>query len=74
VLCGHWHIPWVWRLNNILIISAGTVCSSKIRGKIPQCYNLIEVYSPERDCICWHLKVYKIFSEEKREQVFDGII
>ncbi|WP_292373153.1 MULTISPECIES: metallophosphoesterase [unclassified Methanosarcina] len=51
VLCGHWHIPWVWRLNNMLVISAVTVCSSKVRGKMSQCYNLIEIDKPESDCI-----------------------
>ena len=43
VLCGHCHIPWVWNLNNMLVVNAGTVCSSKTRGKTTQCYNLIQI-------------------------------
>jgi 3',5'-cyclic-AMP phosphodiesterase len=74
VLCGHWHIPWVWRLNDMLVISAGTVCSSKVRGKMSQCYNLIEIDAPESDCKHWHLRVYRVFSKGEKERVVDSII
>jgi 3',5'-cyclic AMP phosphodiesterase CpdA len=74
VLCGHWHIPWVWRLNDMLVISAGTVCSSKIRGKMSQCYNLIEIDAPESDCKRWHIQVYRVFSQGEKEKVVDSII
>jgi 3',5'-cyclic-AMP phosphodiesterase len=74
VLCGHWHIPWVWRLNDMLVISAGTVCSSKVRGKMSQCYNLIEIDAPESDCKCWHIQVYRVFSQGEKEKVVDSII
>lgn len=74
VLCGHWHIPWVWRLNDMLVISAGTICSSKVRGKMSQCYNLIEIDAPESDCTRWHLQVYRVFSKGEKEKVIDSII
>lgn len=74
VLCGHWHIPWVWRLNDMLVISAGTVCSSKVRGKMSQCYNFIEVDAPESDCKRWHLQVCRVFSRGEKEKVVDSII
>lgn len=74
VLCGHWHIPWVWRLNDMLVVSAGTVCSSKIRGKFSQCYNLIELDAPEPECTRWHLRIYRIFSGGKKERIVDSII
>lgn len=74
VLCGHWHIPWVWRLNDMLVISAGTVCSSKVRGKMSQCYNLIEIDVLEFDCKRWHLQVYRVFSGGEKEKVVDSII
>lgn len=74
VLCGHWHIPWVWRLNDMLVISAGTVCSSKVRGKMSQCYNLIEIDAPESDCKRWHIQVYREFSQGEKEKVVDSII
>ncbi|WP_082093136.1 metallophosphoesterase family protein [Methanosarcina siciliae] len=74
VLCGHWHIPWVWRLNDMLVVSAGTVCSSKVRGKASQCYNYIEIAAPEPDCTRWHLQVHRVFYGGKKEKVVDSII
>jgi 3',5'-cyclic AMP phosphodiesterase CpdA len=74
VLCGHWHIPWIWRLNDILVVSAGTVCSSKIRGKTSQCYNLIELDAPEPESKRWHVRVSRIFSEGEKEKIVDCII
>lgn len=74
VLCGHWHIPWVWRLNDMFIISAGTVCSSKIRGKTSQCYNLIELETPESECTRWHLRITRVFSSGIKELVVDNIV
>src|SRR5919109_579791 len=43
VLCGHKHVPYAWRLEDIFIINAGTVSSLRLRGKTRPCYNLIEV-------------------------------
>jgi len=74
VVCGHWHIPWVWRLNDMFIVSAGTVCSSKIRGKTSQCYNLIELDMPETECTRWHLKIARVFSSGGKELIVDSII
>lgn len=74
VLCGHWHIPWFWRLNNMLVVSAGTVCSSKIRGKTSQCYNFIEVNAPEPESRRWHVQIHRIFSKGEKEKVVDCMI
>lgn len=74
VLCGHWHIPWVWRLNDMLVVSAGTVCSSKVRGKASQCYNYIELEAPEPECTRWRLHVCRVFSSGEKERVVDSII
>jgi len=43
VLCGHKHVPWVWKLNNMFVLNAGTACSNKIKARTTQCYNLIEI-------------------------------
>lgn len=74
VLCGHWHIPWVWRLNNMLIVSAGTVCSSKTRGKTYQCYNLIEVETPDPEWTRREVRVHRMFAGGEKELVADTII
>ena len=43
VLCGHRHVPWVWKLNDMFVVNAGTACSNKIKARTTQCYNLIEI-------------------------------
>lgn len=74
VLCGHWHIPWVWRLNDMLVVSAGTVCSSKTRGKAPQCYNLIEVEAPDPEWARREVRIHRMFAGGEKELVADTII
>ena len=44
VLCGHKHVPNVWRLEDILVMNAGTACSLRLRGAIKPSYNVIELY------------------------------
>lgn len=48
VLCGHKHVPNVWRLEDVLIVNAGTACSHRLRGRVRPCYNIIEVYERQR--------------------------
>ncbi|PKQ10279.1 MAG: 3',5'-cyclic-nucleotide phosphodiesterase [Actinobacteria bacterium HGW-Actinobacteria-9] len=43
VLCGHKHVPNVWRLEDMLIVNAGTACSHRLRGRVRPCYNIIEI-------------------------------
>jgi 3',5'-cyclic AMP phosphodiesterase CpdA len=43
VLCGHKHVPNVWRLEETLIVNAGTACTTRVRGRVKPCYNVIEV-------------------------------
>lgn len=45
VLCGHKHVPNVWRLEETLIVNAGTACTTRVRGRVKPCYNVIEVES-----------------------------
>jgi Icc protein len=44
VLCGHKHVPNVWRLEDLFIVNAGTACTMRLRGREHPCYNTIEVY------------------------------
>ncbi len=48
VLCGHKHVPNVWRLEDMLIVNAGTACSHRLRGRVRPCYNIIEVIGGSR--------------------------
>ncbi|HUJ56182.1 MAG TPA: metallophosphoesterase [Gaiellaceae bacterium] len=43
VLSGHKHVPYAWRLENLFVVNAGTVSSSRLRGKGRPCYNVVEV-------------------------------
>ncbi|HSK47157.1 MAG TPA: metallophosphoesterase [Coriobacteriia bacterium] len=47
VLCGHKHVPNVWRLEDMLIVNAGTCCTHRLRGKVRPCYNILEVAGTE---------------------------
>jgi len=43
VLCGHKHVPNVWRLEDMLIVNAGTCCTHRLRGKVRPAYNIVEI-------------------------------
>jgi 3',5'-cyclic AMP phosphodiesterase CpdA len=49
VLCGHKHVPYAWRLENMFVINAGTVSSLRLRGNTRPCYNVIEVVGSHVD-------------------------
>jgi Icc protein len=41
VLSGHKHVPHAWTLNGLTAVTAGTACSSKMRGVAEPSYNVI---------------------------------
>lgn len=43
VLCGHKHVPHVWRLEDMIVVNAGTACSHRLRGKTRASYNILEI-------------------------------
>lgn len=43
VLSGHKHVPYVWRLEDLLVINAGTVSSLRLRGHTKPCYNILKI-------------------------------
>lgn len=45
VLCGHKHVPNVWRVEDLFIVNAGTACSVRVRGREEPGYNVLEVFS-----------------------------
>ena len=40
VLSGHKHVPNIWRINNTVVVNAGSLCSKKLRGKNRNSYNV----------------------------------
>ena len=47
VLSGHKHVPYVWLLNDLLVVNSGTVSSHRLRGYVRPSYNLLEI-TPDR--------------------------
>ncbi|HEY3238651.1 MAG TPA: metallophosphoesterase [Acidimicrobiia bacterium] len=43
VLSGHKHVPFVWLLNEVLVVNSGTVSSHRLRGYVRPSYNVIDV-------------------------------
>ena len=43
VLSGHKHLPWKWKLEDTYLITAGTACSRRLKGKSHPSFNLIEI-------------------------------
>lgn len=47
VLSGHKHVPNIWKLNDSLIVNAGSLCSTKLRGKNKNSYNVYNITDDE---------------------------
>jgi 3',5'-cyclic AMP phosphodiesterase CpdA len=43
VLCGHRHRPWRWRMEDMLVVHAGSISCEKLRGFFCNSYNVIEI-------------------------------
>jgi Icc protein len=49
VLCGHKHVPYAWRLEDLFVVNTGTVSSLRLRGNTRPCYNVIEIVDAHVD-------------------------
>lgn len=47
VLAGHRHIPYVWPISGMLIVTSGTASTWPTRGYAPPSCNLVEVKTAE---------------------------
>lgn len=43
VLCGHRHRPWRWRMEDMLVVHAGSVSCEKLRGFFCNSYNVATI-------------------------------
>jgi len=64
VLCGHKHVPYAWKLEDMFVVSAGTVSSLRLRGHTRPCYNIVEI-EPER------VFVYRKYPFDVREPILE---
>lgn len=46
VLNGHRHVPWMWRLSEMVLYNTGTLLSRRVRGALMQLYTKVEI-TPE---------------------------
>lgn len=49
VLCGHRHRPWRWRIEDMLVVHAGSVSCEKMRGFFCNSYNVVTVKGKKVD-------------------------
>jgi Icc protein len=47
VLGGHRHRPWMWNVQKLPILHAGSVSSERLRGFFHNSYNIVEVSKDE---------------------------
>jgi len=64
VLCGHKHVPHVWRLENMMLVTGGTVSCMRLRGRSKPCYNLIRLDAG-------HARVYRKYPFGAEELIVD---
>ena len=62
VLCGHKHVPWIWKLNDMIILNAGTVSTSRTKARIKQSYNLIEINDNKK------IEIFRMFSNGEKNK------
>src|SRR5919199_2042758 len=62
VLSGHKHVPYAWRLEDLFIVNAGTVSSSRLRGNGRPCYNVVEVEGA-------HVSVWRKYPFHDQERI-----
>lgn len=43
VLSGHKHVPFVWLVNDLLVVNSGTASSHRLRGYVRPSYNVLEL-------------------------------
>ena len=47
IVSGHKHVPNIWKINNTVIVNAGSLCSIKLRGKNKNSYNVYNITDDE---------------------------
>ena len=53
VLCGQRHRPWMWKINELQIVHAGTTSSERTRGYFANTYNIIDVNESNGEAKTW---------------------
>src|SRR5213596_2785159 len=62
VLCGHKHVPYAWKLENLFVVNTGTVSSLRLRGRTKPCYNVVEANGS-------HVDIWRCYPFHGRERI-----
>lgn len=61
VICGHKHVPHLWKMENTLFANAGSASSIKLRGNYKNSYNSYHIFDDHIDIILNHINGEKVF-------------
>ncbi|KZX10585.1 metallophosphoesterase family protein [Methanobrevibacter curvatus] len=61
VISGHKHVPYIWKLEDSYFISAGSLSSNKLRGKILNSYNTYDISKNNVEVLLNQIDGSKIF-------------
>lgn len=60
VLSGHKHVPYIWELNGMKLVSSGTAGTGRVRGSVSPAINFVEISDKK-------VKVKMLFSNGKKD-------
>ncbi len=61
VLAGHKHVPWLWNLNGMLILHAGTATTMRLKAGIKASFNTIDISKDE-------ITITRVYSSDLKER------
>lgn len=64
VLTGHKHVPYAWRLENLVVANAGTASSLRLRGRTKPCYNIVEILNEK-------VRIYRKYAFGGKELILE---
>ena len=64
MLSGHKHVPYSWKLEDMVIVNAGTASTLRLRGNTRPCYNIVEFEDGE-------VKVFRKQPFKRRQLIVD---
>ncbi|WP_407413233.1 metallophosphoesterase family protein [Methanobrevibacter sp.] len=68
VLSGHKHVPNIWKINETIVVNAGSLSSNKLRGKIGNSYNVYNIYEDSMELFLHNVGGEKILFGKYRRK------
>lgn len=64
VLTGHKHVPFVWKIEDLFVVNAGTASSLRLRGRTKPCYNILEIRKK-------NIKIFRKYINGSKDLIID---